>query len=313
MSIAYGFGVDVGGTTCKMGLFDEDGKLVEKWEIPTDREHHGANILPDIAKAMQECMTRNHLQERDILGVGLGVPGPVTPDGIVHGCVNLGWGEKQIVKELEQLTGFRVAAGNDATVAALGEQRWGGGLGHDSMVLLTLGTGVGGGIVIDGKALCGYNGAGGELGHMNVNPTETTACSCGNRGCLEQYVSATGISCMANRYLQKEHPPTILSQEDTSAKAVFDAAKKSDTLALEIVEEVGEILGRALASISAGINPELFVLGGGVSRAGEILIEVTTKYYKTYAFHACKDTPIVLAQLGNDAGIYGCMGMVLSL
>lgn len=313
MTKKYAFGVDIGGTTVKMGLFDEEGTVLEKWEIPTNTENHGSAVLPDIAAEIEAKSAEKNIAKEDICGIGVGVPGPVDRHGNVLGCVNLGWKEFNVEETLGEMTGLKVCAGNDANVAALGEMWKGGGKGHESIVMVTLGTGVGGGVIIDGHILAGANGAAGEIGHMPVNRHETECCGCGKKGCLEQYASATGIARMARQKLAQTERETMLREiPDVTAKDVFDAAKSGDAVGLELVEELGERLGTALARIGAVCNPEAFVIGGGVSKAGTILTDVITKYYHEVAFHAMTDTPIVLAELGNDAGIYGCVRMVLS-
>ena len=313
MTKKYAFGVDIGGTTVKMGLFDEEGTVLEKWEIPTNTENHGSAVLPDIAAEIEAKSAEKNIAKEDICGIGVGVPGPVDRHGNVLGCVNLGWKEFNVEETLGEMTGLKVCAGNDANVAALGEMWKGGGEGHESIVMVTLGTGVGGGVIIDGHILAGANGAAGEIGHMPVNKHETECCGCGKKGCLEQYASATGIARMARQKLAQTERETMLRDiPDVTAKDVFDAAKNGDAVGLELVEELGERLGTALARIGAVCNPEAFVIGGGVSKAGTILTDVITKYYREVAFHAMTDTPIVLAELGNDAGIYGCVRMVLS-
>ncbi len=308
----YCFGVDIGGTTVKIGLFKTDGNLLEKWEIPTRKENNGYNILPDIAEALKAKMAEKGLTGDDFVGVGLGVPGPVTDDGDVLTAVNLFWGYKEAAKEMKALTGMKTKVGNDANVAALGEAWKGAGEGASNMIMLTLGTGVGGGIVIDGKIVAGSHGAGGEIGHANINHEETQACNCGNSGCLEQYASATGITRLANQYLKKSDKPSVLrSAEEISSRSVFDAYKAGDGLATDIVEDFAERLGGAMAVFACVTDPQVLVIGGGVSNAGQPLIDVISKYYKKYTFQTCKATPIVLATLGNDAGIYGCAKMVI--
>ena len=218
----YCFGVDVGGTTVKMGLFEENGTITDKWEITTDTSEEGKAILPNIAASVKKKIEEHQLAKDDIAGIGVGVPAPVTADGVVNGSANLGWKYKEVKKELEELTGLTAAIGNDANVAALGEMWKGGGAGEKNMIMVTLGTGVGGGVIIDGKMLVGQNGAGGEIGHLCVNYEETDRCGCGNRGCLEQYASATGIVRLAKQKLGQEMRPTILNKEDVTAKDVFD-------------------------------------------------------------------------------------------
>lgn len=308
----YVFGVDIGGTTVKLGLFDTDGNVLDKWEIPTRTENGGANILPDIAVSIRDKMSEKSVDKSDVAGVGVGAPGPVDGEGIIHKAVNLGWGEMNLKKELTALLdGMRVEGGNDANVAALGEMWKGGGQGHTNLVAVTLGTGVGGGIIIGGKIMTGATGSGGEIGHIHVEDNEDEECGCGNYGCLEEYASATGITRIANRKLQESDKGSVLRQGEVSAKTVFDAVKAGDELAIEIAEQFGEYLGKGLAVIAGVVNPEIFVIGGGVSKAGEVLFEYIRPSFDKTVFHGCKDTQFALATLGNDAGIYGAAKMVL--
>ncbi len=309
----YGFGVDIGGTTCKIGLFETTGQLVEKWEIPTDTQEAGKNILPDVAASLKGKMQERGIPKEEVEGIGIGIPGPVQADGSVAVCVNLGWKNINVPKDLEPLMdGIPVKAGNDANVAALGEMWQGGGKGCKSLIMVTLGTGVGGGIIIDEQIVPGTHGAGGEIGHIVVNPHEKIACNCGRKGCLEQYCSATGIVRLAKEFLAEEHGPSLLDDvQEISAKAVFDTYKENDELAVKIVEKFARILGRALSSFACVTDPEVFVIGGGVSKAGTPLIDVVNKYYKEAAFSSCTDTKFALASLGNDAGMYGCARLIL--
>ena len=309
----YCFGVDIGGTTVKMGLFEATGTILEKWEIKTHTEEEGKAILPDVAASLKEKKAEHDLADADIIGVGVGVPAPVTEEGIVFGSANLGWKYKEVNKELEELTGLDVEVGNDANVAALGEMWKGGGQGCQNGVMVTLGTGVGGGIIINGSIVGGVHGAGGEIGHMKVSETETETCGCGKRGCLEQYASATGIVRLTKQRLAADDAKTSLrSLPEVTAKDVFDAAKAGDAVAQELVEEVGRILGGALGSIAVVIDPEMFVIGGGVSRAGQILLDAVQKHFKERVFKSCQETKFVLASLGNDAGMYGCAKMIFN-
>ncbi len=308
----YVFGVDIGGTTVKLGLFDVGGNVLDKWEIPTRTENGGANILPDIAGSVRDKMKEKGIAAADVAGVGVGAPGPVDGNGIIHKAVNLGWGEMNLKKELGALlNGMRVEGGNDANVAALGEMWKGGGQGYRNLVAVTLGTGVGGGIIIDGKILTGATGSGGEIGHIHVEDHESEACGCGNYGCLEEYASATGITRLANRRLQASGEDSVLRGAEVSAKTVFDAVKAGDKLAVEVAGQFGEYLGKGLAVIAGVVNPEIFVIGGGVSKAGEILFEYIRPAFDRTVFHGCKNTKFALATLGNDAGIYGAARMVL--
>lgn len=302
----YVFGVDIGGTTVKLGLFTVLGELLDKWEITTRVDEGGKHILGDIAVSIEAKLTEKNISKDMVAGIGMGVPGPVKEDGTVLRCVNLGWGIFNVADELNRIIGLPVKVGNDANMAALGEMWQGGGKGYSNIVMVTLGTGVGGGIIINGKMLFGVNGAGGEIGHIQVSDTETEVCGCGRRGCLEQYTSATGIVRMANNALNNtDRPSSLRNVQYVSAKEVFDAAKNGDELALWLVENHGKCLGKALAQIACVVDPEIFVIGGGVSRAGSIITDTTAKYFQEYCFHACKKTEFALATLGNDAGIYG--------
>lgn len=306
------FGVDVGGTTIKMGLFDINGNVLDKWEIPTRTENGGKNILPDIAESIREKMAEKKIAKEEVAGVGVGVPGPVDGAGIVHKAVNLGWDRFNLKEELtDLLEGMRVEGGNDANVAALGEMWKGGGQGHKNLVAVTLGTGVGGGIIINGEIMTGATGAGGEIGHIHVEDNETESCGCGNYGCLEEYASATGITRLANRALQASDKESVLRTGEVSAKTVFDAVKAGDELAIEIAEKFGEYLGKGLGVIAGVVNPEIFVIGGGVSKAGEVLFDYIRPPFEATVFHGCRDAVFALATLGNDAGIYGAAKMVL--
>lgn len=311
----YCFGVDLGGTTVKIGLFDTEGTVLDKWEIPTRKEDSGSKILPDIAQAVLGKIAERQIAKEDVTGVGIGVPGPVDDNGVVHMAVNLGWGIINVNEVLGGLLQLPVRAGNDANVAALGEMWCGGGKGCSDMVLATLGTGVGGGIIVNGKMVTGATGAGGEIGHIHIKDDEPDACGCGGHGCLEQYASATGIARLANRKLAATTQDSVLraakERGAVSAKTVFDAVKNGDALACEIAEEFGDYLGKGLAAIACVVNPEVIVLGGGVSKAGEILCEYVAKYYKKYVFHGCSNVQFKLATLGNDAGIYGAAKLVL--
>jgi glucokinase len=307
----YCFGIDVGGTSIKCGLFDTSGRVLDKWEIKTRVEDGGKQILPDAAQSILEKIKEKSLTPDSIAGIGIGVPGPVDENGAITCAVNLNWGQKNIENELRSLAGYPVKAANDANVAALGEMWKGGGEGARSLILVTLGTGVGGGIIVDGRIVVGAHGAGGEIGHACVNPEEEEACNCGNHGCLEQTASATGIARVARRLLAESEKPSVLRNGEVTAKEVFDAYKKGDQLAEEIVTEFADCLGRALANFTTVIDPQVIVIGGGVSKAGDVLIQVIEKYYKKYAFSACRNTPVVLAKLGNDAGIYGAAKLIL--
>ena len=307
----YGFGVDLGGTTVKIAYFEETGEMRSKWEIPTNRENSGSQILPDIAASIGDFCKSWNIPREDLLGIGIGVPGAVSK-GVVNCCVNLGWGVVAIEEELSKLTGLPVKASNDANVAALGEIWMGAAKGCRNAVMVTLGTGVGGGVIVNGKVIDGAHGAGGEIGHITVDPHETAVCGCGKRGCLEQYSSATGVvRCMKKLLDENPEVECVLRGTDFAAKDVFDAARNGDALASREVEDMSNTLGMALASIASTTDPEMFLVGGGVARAGDVLFDPLVKHFKEYAFRSCRETPIKAASLGNDAGIYGAVRLIV--
>ena len=307
----YVFGVDVGGTTVKLGLFDPEGEVKEKWEIPTRKEDNGDHIIADIAESIKEKMSANSIDRMDVVGVGIGVPGPVKEDGTVLLAANLGWGKRNIAMELGELLRVPVMAGNDANVAALGEMWRGGGRGYKNMVAVTLGTGVGGGIIIGGKIVSGSTGAGGEIGHIHLEDEEPAACGCGGHGCLEQYASATGVVRIAKKKLAFSDTASVLRDKEITAKDIWDAVKEGDELAIEVAKVYGEYLGKGLAAVANVVNPDIFVIGGGVSKAGEVLIDYMRPYFEKYVFPGAKNVKFALAVLGNDAGIYGAAKLVL--
>ncbi len=309
--VKYCFGIDVGGTTVKCGFFSVDGEVLEKWEIPTRTENNGENILPDIAKSINEKLEEKKIDKAEVAGVGIGVPGPVNDNGEVPCAVNLHWGYKNLVKEMEEMTGLKTKAGNDANVAALGEMWRGSGVGYHNLVMVTLGTGIGGGIIVNEKIITGSHGAGGEIGHAHVEDSIDTPCNCGNCGCLEQVASATGIAYLARKMMEESDEASVIRRDNVSAKTVFDGVKAGDELAKKVAEKFGYYLGKALANFACVTDPEAFVIGGGVSKAGDIILDYIRPHYQKYAFKSCKDAAFVIAKLGNDAGIYGAAKLVL--
>ena len=308
----YVFGVDIGGTTVKLGLFNKAAEFLDKWEIPTVKVNGGEQILPDVAKSILKKMEEKGIAKSDIIGIGVGAPGAVDEEGtMVGGAVNLGWGVLNIPQILREYLDVPVKAANDANVAALGEMWQGGGKGHRNMVAVTLGTGVGGGIIVEGKILTGATGAGGEIGHIHMEDNETELCGCKKKGCLEQYASATGIVRLAKRRLAEDDKPSCLREGEISAKTVFDGVKAGDEVAIEIAERFGNYLGKGLAMVACTVNPEVFVIGGGVSKAGEILLSFIKPSFEKYVFAPCKKVEFALAKLGNDAGIYGAAALVI--
>lgn len=311
----YCVGFDVGGTTVKCGLFNTAGKLLDKWEVTSRKEEDGRFILTDIAASLRGKMEEKGIGEEELQGIGLCVPGPVEKDGFVHVCVNLGWKNRYPAREMQKLLGGRIPCkvGNDANVAALGEMWVGGGKGYSNLCMVTLGTGVGGGIILNGEIIAGAHGAAAEIGHIHVRDEETEACNCGGYGCLEQVASATGIVREAKRNLALSGEESAMRAfgEQLSAKDVCDCAKAGDRLAVKTMETALRYLGLVMAQISMTADPEVFVLGGGVSKAGEYLINVTKRYYEEYTPLLIVKAELRLAELGNDAGIYGCARLVL--
>ena len=307
-------GIDVGGTTVKVGMFELDGTLVKKWEVPTRKEENGKYILPDVAASIRKVLNEQNISLNEVAGAGLGIPGPVLPNGFVEVCVNLGWREmnpQEILSGL--LDGMTVKTGNDANVAALGEMWQGGGKGYHDIVMVTLGTGVGGGVIIDEKIIPGRHGLGGEIGHMRIREGEKEQCNCKGYGCVEQIASATGIAREARRMMKQSGEDSAMRKfgDRISAKNVLDCAKAGDKLAMEVMETVSYYLGWALAIVSMTVDPEVFVIGGGVSKAGTFLTDMIHKYYEEYTPISENKAGIELATLGNDAGIYGAARLIL--
>ena len=308
----YVFGIDLGGTTVKIGLLTEGGEKVEFWEIPTRTENNGQYILSDVAEAIRAKMKERGIEDTEVIGAGIGVPGAVNVDGLCYQAVNLGWEKINVVNELHSKLKLPVKAGNDANVAALGEAWKGGGQGYQNMLLVTLGTGVGGGIINEGKILAGSKGSGGEIGHIHLEDDEPETCGCGNHGCFEQYASATGAVRLGKRILAAtKEDSTLRNIDNFQCKDIFDAAKAGDKVAKEIADRYGYYLGKGIAATATVVNPEIIVLGGGVSKAGEMLFDLLKPSYEKYVFSGCKDVKFALAKLGNDAGIYGAAKMLL--
>ena len=279
------YGIDVGGTTVKIGLV-ENGVLLDKWSVPTDTSDSGSNIIRDIVRSLPGPAA----------GAAMAVPGAVLPDGTVNRCVNLGWGVCKPTEEFTALSGIPCRVLNDANAAALAEQRLGGGKGFESILFVALGTGVGAGVVLDGKVRNGARGAAGELGHLCLDPNDTAAaCTCGHYGCVEQYASATGITRLA----------ALAGFPDLDCKQVMDAAAAGDDRLEAVVDKACDALGRGIAGACAVIDPEAVVLGGGVAQAGDYLRLKVQNAFDRYCFHACLGTEIRLATLGSDAGMLG--------
>ena len=309
----YCFGVDVGGTTIKIGFLETTGNMLDKWEIKTNREDSGKRILGDICEALENKLKKEAIGIDEIEGIGIGLPGPILDDGTVLQCVNLGWGKFNVEEKLsEMFHNIKVKAGNDANVAALGEAWKGGGKDYSDIVMITLGTGVGGGVIINNKIITGYNGGAGEIGHTHMNDGEEDYSNCGGKGCLEQYASATGVVRLAKRYMEYSDADTKLRDfgKELTAKAVFDLAKAGDEGANAVVRQMGSYLGKAMSAVAVTINPQAFIIGGGVSKAGQYLIDAVKNTYRDTCFAPCKDAAVHLAELGNDAGMYGAAALV---
>lgn len=293
------FGIDIGGNSIKCGVFDGDAELVFKEEIPTRTQDNGKYIIQDIAQYIIQTLERNSIYISDILGIGIGLPGAIRKDGAVNKCVNLGWGVVYVAEELSRMLSIPkgcIHVANDANAAALGEFFKGSGKGYRSIMMLTVGTGIGGGLIIDGHIVNGFHGAAAEIGHLPIVEGLDYACTCGNTGCLEQVASAAGIARSAGM---------------KNAKEVFDRAMDGDKEMDAIVENAAKYFAKGMACIASVVDPECFIIGGGVSAAGEYYLEKIRKYYQMFAFHASKDTTIVKALLENDAGIYGAAKLVL--
>ena len=307
----YCFGVDIGGTSVKMGLFQTDGTLADKWEIATRTEKEGIMILPDIKASLEQKTEQHGIARKNIIGIGADIPAPVLEDGIIRMTPNLGWTYKEAKRELSEMTGMPVMIANDANAAALGEMWRGAARGHKNMMIVTIGTGVGCGVIADGRILTGAHGAAGEIGHLHMNEAETDVCGCGNRGCLEQYASATGMVRVAAKLLKSSGEPSSLRSGPVSAKAILDGVKAGDTLSRKAADISFRYLATAIADAAAIVDPEICVIGGGVSKAGQIVLDYIGKYYRERAFMPDKDLTIRLAELGNDAGIYGSAKLIL--
>lgn|SRR5699024_7472926 len=307
---------DIGGTSCKLGIFDEELNLIEKWEIPTDISEEGSHILEDVHDSFRSKEKALGFKVEESLGAGLGMPGPVDFEtGILNGCINLNIkGKRSIATTFRELSGAAAVVDNDANVAALGEQFSGAGDGHSEVVMITLGTGVGGGVISGGRLIHGTGGSGGEIGHITVDFDERFQCNCGKKGCLETVASATGMVNLAG-YHSDAYETSALSasiREGTlTSKTIVDAAMTGDPLAEFVVEEAARYLATAMSSISVITNPGYFIFGGGVSRAGGYLTDKIQKYYDALIFPPAEDDmEIVLAELGNDAGMYGAARLV---
>ncbi|MDQ0218316.1 ROK family glucokinase [Peribacillus cavernae] len=310
-------GVDLGGTTTKLAIVSIYGEILHKWEIPTDISENGKNITVDIAKAIDAKLEELGEPKSKLLGIGMGAPGPVNDvNGSIYEAVNLGWIDYPLRDLLEMETSVPAFIDNDANIAALGEMWKGAGNGAKDLVCVTLGTGVGGGIIANGALVHGVSGAAGEIGHITVVTENGSSCNCGNAGCLETVASATGIVRLAMEALEQFTGTSTLHDKLTangklSSKDIFDCAQAGDPLSGEILQKVSSYLGLALANIANVLNPEKIILGGGVSRAGDLLLNPVKEWFSRYAFKRVREsTEIDIATLGNDAGVIGAAWLV---
>ena len=307
----YCFGVDIGGTFVKLGLFTTEGELLDKWQIPTRREDNSSHVLPDIAAALKGKLEEKGISIDDVTGVGFGTPGPVTDDGVSVCPANLDWVNKPVAKELSELMGVPSKGGNDVNVAGLGEMWRGGAKGYKNVVVVPIGTGVGAAIIVNGKVITGTRGAAGEVGHIHVDDEIQEPCGCKAVGCVEQFSSATGLVRMAKKALAEGRETSLSTLEEVTSKDVIDAAKAGDAVADEIFDKFCNYLGYSLAATAAVIDPEIFIIGGGVSKAGQVLVDRVQSYFVKYAWPGIRGIKFALAELGNDAGIYGAASMVI--
>ncbi|MBM7642607.1 ROK family glucokinase [Streptococcus loxodontisalivarius] len=310
-------GIDLGGTTVKFGILTLDGQVQEKWAIETNILEDGKHIVPDIVASIKHHLDLYGLTKDDFVGIGMGSPGAVDrQEKTVTGAFNLNWSEtQQVGSVIEAEVGIPFAIDNDANVAALGERWVGAGANNPDVVFVTLGTGVGGGVIADGNLIHGVAGAGGEIGHIIVEPENGFDCTCGNKGCLETVASATGIVRLAHQMAESYEGASPIKAsldngESVTSKDIFEAAQANDSFANSIVDRFTFYLGLATANISNILNPDSVVIGGGVSAAGEFLRSRVEDHFKKYSFPQVRQTTqIKLAQLGNDAGIIGAASL----
>ncbi|AUM63536.1 glucokinase [Brevibacillus laterosporus] len=308
-------GVDIGGTTIKIALLDPNGEIITKTQIPTPVSEGEDAIIGQMTNTIDQLMAEQGLTKEEAYGIGIGVPGPVDTDtGFVYEAVNLGIKDTALKAKTEALTGLPTYVENDANAAALGEMWRGAGQGTDNLVAITLGTGIGGGIIIDGKIVHGVKGVGGEIGHVTVNP-DGPLCNCGKKGCMERYGSATaiilGIETAAKEgrsaYLAKQ----LAEKGSLTAKDAFDAAAEGDLVAQEVIDQAAFYTGFGLSHIANLLNPAKIVIGGGVSAAGDALFSLIRKSFDTYTWKIAADSCEILpATLGNDAGVIGAGWLV---
>ncbi|UFT97776.1 ROK family glucokinase [Radiobacillus kanasensis] len=316
MSKKFLVGIDIGGTSIKMAVFEDDGTIIDKWEIPTNKDNQGVSIPGDIWTSLENKLKEHSIDPKEVQGMGVGAPGFIDSDtGSIYEAVNIGWKKNfDLGKQLQALSGLPVFVDNDANLAALGENWKGAGNLAENLIAITIGTGVGGGIITNGQVVNGSNGTAGEIGHIMVE-ADGYACNCGRKGCLETVTSATGMVRQAKEKL-KDNPNSLLKTPlekngDLTTKDIFDAAKEGDAFSISIIERVADVLGLAIANVATIVNPSKIVIGGGVSKAGDQLLIPLRKAFDSFCLprisEACE---FRIAQLGNDAGVVGAAYLV---
>lgn len=305
-------GSDIGGTTIKMAFINQNGEIIYKWEIPTNINEKGKNIPKEMAKSIDQTLSELGQEKQKLIGIGVGAPGPVNlGNGSIDVAVNLGWNNFPLKDLLEMGTSLPVIVDNDANAAAIGEMWKGAGQGSKDLLCITLGTGVGGGIISNGQIVHGINGAGGEIGHITSLVEDGAPCNCGKTGCIETIASATGIVRLAIEELSFTETPSRLrdfynEHQILSSELVFEVANEGDELANRVIGKVTLYLGLALAHLANGLNPEKIIIGGGVSKAGDALLVPLKEQFARFAFpRVLQGVELANATLGNDAGIMG--------
>ena len=308
----YRLGIDLGGTNIVAGLVDEEYRIVAKASCKTNVPRPESDICDSMAEVAVKAVEKAGITMDEVESIGIGVPGAVNPKtGIIEYSANLFFHNWEVVRMMKERLNKKVIIENDANAAALGEYLAGSAKGAKNAVAITLGTGVGGGIIIDGKILTGAKGSGGEIGHLHLVDDEPETCGCGNHGCFEMYASATGAVRLAKRLLASTTEDSVLRGKDFECRDIFDAAKSGDALAKKAAEQYGYYLGKGIAAVASVTNPEIIVLGGGVSKAGDMLFDLLMPSFKKYVFPGCADAKFALAKLGNDAGVFGAAKLVI--
>lgn len=307
----YHVGIDIGGTKIKFGLFYKQ-ELIKLWEIETNTENNGENIINDTANSLIETLKLDDIKYYQISGIGIGIPGIVKNNEVIF-APNIFWKNKNIIKEMEDLTKIKnIKCINDANAATLGEQWKGNAKKYKNFVLITLGTGIGGGVIIDNKLYEGALGSAGEFGHLYSDDAKKYMCNCGKCGCVELVASANGLPRIAESILDDLNDCSIDRQKYESTKNIWTLVENGDNIATRVAEIFGKNIGIMLANISAILNPDAIIIGGGMSKSGPIVIEYIKKYFNEYSYKGCKNTIIEAASLDNKAGIYGLAKLAMN-